>query len=69
MKIYAKPFKTYEGARKRMQFEKAHAKAKTWVWGIKEMGEKRYHVVRWPRAEYQREMAISVALKALEITG
>ena len=67
MKVYAKAYKTYDGARRRMELERATMPKDKWIWGVKLMGEKRHHIVRWGRAEWQRELAIATALRALGV--
>jgi len=66
MKVYAKAYKTYDGARRRMELERATMPKDKWIWGVKLMGF-HYHIVRWGRAEYQRGQAIATALLALGI--
>lgn len=66
MKVYAKAYKTYEGARKRMLHERACSPIKSCVWNISNMPNG-YHVTRTPRAEFDRTMAVNIAKIALEI--
>jgi hypothetical protein len=69
MKIFAKRYKTYEGARKRMLFEKAHpTRTGDFVWSIMGPPSGPWQVVRRPRTEHDRITAIALASVVLGIT-
>jgi hypothetical protein len=67
VKVFAKAYKTYGGAYNAMVIRQLDTKHRKWVWSIKLKGEGRYHIVRYSRAEHQRERAIAFALEALGV--
>lgn len=67
MKVFAKAYKTYDGAHNAMLHKKLGNEHRKWIWSVKLKGEKRFHIVRYTRAEYQRERAIALALEALGV--
>jgi hypothetical protein len=68
MKIYSQAYKTYDGARKRMLLEKATNPGR-FVWGVHLKGPEQFHVTRQLRKEFERELAISAAVVALNLDG